>query len=84
MRPRKAMESEDKAASMDHVEIPVVYLQHPPQIRRTVITIPGKCIGRTKVTHEILFRFNWSRMSLFLTVVAITMASVVLVVLLLA
>ncbi len=92
MRPRKPnyMESESKSALSDHIEIPIIPQspsapdahQHP-HIRRVIITIPSKCIGRPKVTHEILIRFNWSRVSLFLTVIAILMASVMLIVLLL-
>lgn len=65
------------------VECPLEYVRHQSQIQRIVITIPGKCIGRTKVTHEILLRFNWSRVSLVMTVIALLMASVTLVILLL-
>lgn len=92
MRPRKFnyMDPENKSALSDHIEIPIMpQLQtssttyRQAHIRRTVIIIPSKCIGQSKVTHEILIRFNWSRLSLFMTAIAITIASVTLIVLLL-
>lgn len=78
------MDPDTKSASSPEVVIPVGYVQHQSHIHRIVITIPGKCIARTKVTHEILVRFNWSRLSLFLTVIAIILASATLVALLLS
>lgn len=78
-----SMQSDTKSTSDASVVIPIEYIQHQTHVRRMVVTIPGKCIGRTKVTHEILIRFNWSRMSLGISVFAILMAATALVVLLL-